>query len=56
VIAQIKQRQVAGFLKYKTSMRRTDLSVHDWLQHAKEEMLDGAIYLQKLQDQLESGR
>jgi dihydrofolate reductase len=56
VIAQIKQRQVAGFLKYKTSMRRTDLSVHDWIQHAKEEMLDGAIYLQKLQDQLESGR
>jgi dihydrofolate reductase len=53
VIAQIKQRQVAGFLKYKTSMRRTDLSVHDWIQHAKEEMLDGAIYLQKLQDQLE---
>jgi dihydrofolate reductase len=53
VIAQIKQRQAAGFLKYGTSMRRTDLSVHDWLQHAKEEMLDGAIYLQKLQDQLE---
>ena len=53
VIAQIKQRQAAGFLKYGTTMRRTDLSVHDWLQHAKEEMLDGAIYLQKLQDQLE---
>ena len=27
-----------------------DLSVGDWLQHAKEEMLDAAIYLQKLQD------
>jgi dihydrofolate reductase len=53
IIAQIKQRQAAGFLKYGTTMRRTDLSVHDWLQHAKEEMLDGAIYLQKLQDQLE---
>jgi len=56
VIAQIKQRQVAGFLKYGKSMRREDLSVHDWIQHAKEEMLDGAIYLQKLQDQLESDR
>ena len=53
VIAQIKQRQEAGLAKYGTSMRRTDLSVHDWIQHAKEEMLDGAIYLQKLQDQLE---
>jgi dihydrofolate reductase len=52
VIAQIKQRQAAGLAKYGTSMRRTDLSVHDWIQHAKEELLDGAIYLQKLQDQL----
>jgi hypothetical protein len=31
-------------------MRRDDLTVSDWLQHAKEEMLDAAIYLQKLQD------
>ena len=52
IIAQIKERQAAGLAKYGTSMRRTDLSVHDWIQHAKEELLDGAIYLQKLQDQL----
>jgi dihydrofolate reductase len=56
VIAQIKERQAAGLAKYGTSMRREDLSIHDWLQHAKEEMLDGAIYLQKLQDQLEHDR
>ena len=56
VIAQIKRRQESGFLKYGTSMRRTDLSMHDWLQHAKEEMLDGAIYLQKIQDQLDHER
>jgi hypothetical protein len=54
IIAQIKQRREAGLAKYGTSMRRTDLSVHDWLQHAKEEMLDGAIYLQKIQDQLDT--
>jgi dihydrofolate reductase len=50
IIAQIKARQAAGALKYGTTMRRDDLSVGDWLQHAKEEMLDAAIYLQKLQD------
>jgi dihydrofolate reductase len=50
VIEQIRARQVAGALKYGTTMRRDDLSVNDWLQHAKEEMLDAAIYLQKLQD------
>ena len=56
IIAQIKQRREAGLAKYGTSMRRTDLSMHDWLQHAKEEMLDGAIYLQKIQDQLDHER
>jgi len=50
VIEQIRARQAAGALKYGTTMRRDDLSVGDWLQHAKEEMLDAAIYLQKLQD------
>jgi dihydrofolate reductase len=50
IIEQIKARQAAGALKYGTTMRRDDLSVNDWLQHAKEEMLDAAIYLQKLQD------
>jgi dihydrofolate reductase len=50
IIEQIRARQAAGALKYGTTMRRDDLSVGDWLQHAKEEMLDAAIYLQKLQD------
>jgi dihydrofolate reductase len=50
IIDQIRARQAAGALKYGTTMRRDDLSVGDWMQHAKEEMLDAAIYLQKLQD------
>jgi len=50
IIDQIKERKAAGALKYGTTMRRDDLSVADWMQHAKEEMLDAAIYLQKLQD------
>ena len=48
IIEQIRARQAAGALKYGTTMRRDDLSVGDWMQHAKEEMLDAAIYLQKL--------
>jgi dihydrofolate reductase len=58
IIEQIRVRQAAGALKYGTTMSRDDLSVNDWLQHAKEEMLDAAIYLQKLQDvqaQLKTG-
>jgi len=50
IIEQIRVRQAAGAAKYGTTMRRNDLSVGDWMQHAKEEMLDAAICLQKLQD------
>jgi hypothetical protein len=48
VIAEIRQRRDAGRKKYGTSMERDDLSVTDWIQHAKEEALDFAIYLEKL--------
>lgn len=53
IIDQIRARQAAGAVKYGTTMRRDDLSVGDWMQHAKEEMLDAAIYLQKLQANLQ---
>jgi dihydrofolate reductase len=50
LIDEIRARQIAGAAKYRTTMRRDDMTVCDWIQHAKEEMLDAAIYLQKLQD------
>jgi hypothetical protein len=50
LIDEIRARQIAGAAKYRTTMRRDDMTVGEWIQHAKEEMLDAAIYLQKLQD------
>jgi hypothetical protein len=48
VINEIRKRRDAGRAKYKTTMERTDLTRKQWLQHAKEEALDLAIYLEKL--------
>lgn len=48
VIEEIRNRRDAGRKKYGTSMERTDLTEREWLQHAKEEALDLAIYLQRL--------
>jgi hypothetical protein len=48
VIEEIRKRRDVGRKKYQTSMERTDLSVEEWIQHAKEEALDFAIYLEKL--------
>lgn len=48
VVAEIRIRRDKGRAKYGVSMERGDLTRRQWLQHAKEEALDLAIYLEKL--------
>lgn len=48
VIEEIRRRRDVGREKYGTSMERDDLTVEQWVVHAKEEALDFAIYLEKL--------
>jgi hypothetical protein len=54
VIEEIRKRRDAGRKKYGTSMEREDLTIEQWTQHAKEEALDFAIYLEKLKRELEA--
>lgn len=48
VILQIRARRDAGREKYKTTMERQDLTLAQRLQHLQEELLDAAIYVEKL--------
>lgn len=48
VIAKIKARADLGYQKYGVSMDRCDLSELAWLMHAQSEVLDAAVYLEKL--------
>lgn len=48
VCEKITTRAEFGRKKYGVTMERTDLSKLQWLQHAQDEMMDAAIYLQKL--------
>lgn len=48
VIDQIKQRAKTGENKYGVTMDRNDLSLKEWVQHAQEEALDLAVYLEKI--------
>ena len=41
-------RSEVGIKKYNTTLDREDLNAGDWLVHAYEEMLDGALYLKRL--------
>jgi hypothetical protein len=47
VIDEHIKRAQMGKEKYNNTLDRTDLSVIDYLQHAKEEAMDLALYLEK---------
>lgn len=56
LITEFQSREQRGLRKYGTSMDRTDLSFDEWLQHFKEELLDGLVYLQKIQNLYDTQR
>lgn len=48
IIKEFGERAKKGYDKYGTDMDRTDLSVADWCQHLREELMDGLVYLTRL--------
>lgn len=50
VIEKILARAKRGVAKYGVTTERTDLDRRAWLEHAQEEAMDLAIYLEKLID------
>ena len=48
VMAKIYERSLVGKEQYGVTMMRTDLSDLDWLVHLQEEMMDSAVYLERI--------
>ena len=52
IVEQVRQdlldRSEIGIKKYNTTLDRDDLNAGDWITHAYEELLDGALYLKRL--------
>jgi hypothetical protein len=48
VIDQFTARAKMGKEKYGVDLDRTDLSLLDWLEHAKQEHMDAILYLEKI--------
>jgi hypothetical protein len=48
VSIKLLSRAAAGLAKYGTTMERDDLTNAEWLQHLQEELLDAAVYIEKL--------
>lgn len=47
VIKQLRKRSKVGIKKYGTTLQ--DNNTDDFLQHLKEELMDGILYIEKLQ-------
>jgi hypothetical protein len=48
VIKQFEERATVGKAKYGTDLDRKDLALVEWVEHAKQEALDLALYLEKI--------
>ena len=56
VIHKFISRSNVGIEKYGTTLDRNDLNIHEWIQHAQEELMDGILYLEKLKQSLNANK
>ena len=52
VVSQLRDREQRGLSKYGVNTERSVLSTLEWLQHLQEELMDGAVYIEKLKKEL----
>ncbi len=48
VCRKIKARSEVGKKKYGVTMEEEVLSIQEWLKHLQEELMDAAVYVEKL--------
>lgn len=53
VCNEIMQRQVKGINKYGQSVDQNDGDLHYWLQHLLEELSDAAVYVRRVQKEID---
>jgi hypothetical protein len=56
VMSKFYDRSQRGIEKYGTMLTRTDLDFTDWLNHLQEEMLDAALYCERLKDEYKTNK
>ena len=56
VIKKIRARSEVGKKKYGVTMEEETLSIHKWLKHLQEELMDAAVYVEKLMNIVEGSQ
>jgi hypothetical protein len=52
ILNKFVDRAEMGFTKYNNTLDRKDLSKVEWINHAQEELMDGILYLERLNQEL----
>lgn len=48
VVSLFRNRSERGIQKYGTTLDKNELSNREWLQHLQEELMDAALYVEKI--------
>ena len=51
---KLADRAATGLKKYGVTTERRDLSLLDWLNHLQDELLDAAVYVERLKTEVQS--
>ena len=52
IINQFTVRSLMGKAKYGVDLDRTDLTILEWIEHAKQEHMDAILYLEKIKQEV----
>jgi succinate dehydrogenase flavin-adding protein (antitoxin of CptAB toxin-antitoxin module) len=53
---KFEQRSQIGIKKYNTTLEREDIDLIGWINHAQEEAMDLALYLERIKAELTKGK
>ncbi len=49
---ELRDRSAVGLKKYGTTLSENDLSLSDWLEHLKQELMDSILYIERAKDEI----
>ena len=56
VIKLFRKRSKRGIEKYGVTLEHNDLSNVEWLQHLQEELMDAALYVERIKQAIDESR
>lgn len=56
VIKLFRKRSKRGIEKYGVTLEQNDLTNSEWLQHLQEELMDAALYVERIKQAIDESR